>query len=63
MQLHISFSALLTTVLVVLSCQDADARPMKRGVGMITLPLKRVYQARGDIHPQVVGIISQVPFS
>jgi len=54
MQLHISFSALLTTVLVVLSCQDADARPMKRGVGMITLPLKRVHQARGDIHPQVL---------
>jgi hypothetical protein len=55
MQLHICFSALLTT-LVALSCQNVDALPTKRSSAMVTLPLKRVYQTRNDIHPQVVGI-------
>ena len=56
MQLQLSFSVLLSTLLVVLSASsNVDARPFARGPveGMITLPLKRINQ-RDDIHPQLL---------
>ena len=53
MQLGIQFSLLLASVLVLFS--GVEAAPTKRG-GMVTLPLKRITQARDDIHPQVVRL-------
>jgi hypothetical protein len=54
MQLNISFSTLLTGVLLALSAGEANAAPTasKRSAG-ITLPLKRVAQ-RTDVHPQIM---------
>ena len=56
MQLPISFSLLLASILVSLTLfgDAATAAPAKRGAKMITLPLKRAHQKRTDVHPQVV---------
>ena len=54
MQLGLSFSLLLASLLITLS-SGVQAAPAKRG-GMVTLPLKRIHQARDDIHPQIVRI-------
>ncbi|EJD06630.1 acid protease [Fomitiporia mediterranea MF3/22] len=55
MQLFVSFSTLLTSLLLAISLTgDVDARPAKRDAGTITLPLKRMTQARSDIHPQIL---------
>ncbi|KAI1797305.1 acid protease [Ganoderma leucocontextum] len=55
MQLALSFSTLLASVLVVLSATDSgvQAAPAKRA-RTITLPLTRLHQNRGDVHPQVL---------
>lgn len=53
MQLTFSFSLLLATLLLTVS-SGVQAAPARRG-GMVTLPLKRIPQARDDIHPQVVS--------
>ncbi|EPQ52745.1 acid protease [Gloeophyllum trabeum ATCC 11539] len=54
MQLGLSFSLLLASLLVALSSSQVDAHPVKRNAGLVTLPLKRVHQARGDVHPQML---------
>ena len=56
MQLPISFSVLLASVLVSLTLfgDAALAAPAKRNAKTITLPLKRAHQKRTDVHPQVV---------
>ena len=53
MQLGLQFSVLLASLFVLLS--GVEAAPARRG-GMVTLPLKRITQARDDIHPQVVRL-------
>ncbi|KAF5366999.1 hypothetical protein D9758_003986 [Tetrapyrgos nigripes] len=54
MQLKLSFASLLTGVLLALSAQDAEARPLvNRNSGVVTLPLKRIAQ-RDDIHPSIL---------
>ncbi|EJF64597.1 acid protease [Dichomitus squalens LYAD-421 SS1] len=55
MQLALSFSALLASVLFVLSATDSgvQAAPAKRA-RTVTLPLTRLHQNRGDVHPQVL---------
>lgn len=54
MQLGLSFSTLLATVLVALSATEtAEALPYNRRAGTITMPLRRV-PANTDIHPQVL---------
>ncbi|PIL35762.1 transporter [Ganoderma sinense ZZ0214-1] len=55
MQLALSFSTLLASVLVILSATDSgvQAAPAKRA-RTITLPLTRLHQNRGDVHPQVL---------
>ncbi|TFK49900.1 aspartic peptidase A1 [Heliocybe sulcata] len=54
MQLGLSFSLLLASLLVALSSTEVNAVPVKRNGGIITLPLKRVHQARDDLHPQIL---------
>jgi len=54
MQLGLSFSLLLASLLVALSSSEVNAAPLKRNAGMVTLPLKRIHQARDDIHPQIL---------
>ena len=55
MQLVLSFSTLLASLLLALSLtENAVARPYRRDAGIITLPLKRIPQ-RDDVHPQVVS--------
>ncbi|KDQ57236.1 hypothetical protein JAAARDRAFT_178857 [Jaapia argillacea MUCL 33604] len=51
MQFTLSFTTLLLASLLVLNVQ---ALPVRRDAGMITLPLKRIHQARDDIHPQML---------
>lgn len=53
MQLRLTFSALLAGVLIALSANDAAAVPVTKRSGMVTLPLKRMHQARSDVHPLV----------
>ncbi|PCH42313.1 acid protease [Wolfiporia cocos MD-104 SS10] len=56
MQLVLSFSVLLASILVTLSAvgDSAQAAPARRNNGMITLPLKRIHQTRDSgLHPQV----------
>ncbi|EPT01339.1 hypothetical protein FOMPIDRAFT_1023268 [Fomitopsis schrenkii] len=55
MQLPVSFSVLLASVLVSLTLfgDVAIAAPAKRDAKTITLPLKRTHQKRTDVHPQV----------
>ena len=52
MQLGIQFSLLLASVLVLFS--GVEAAPTTKRAGTVTLPLKRITQARDDIHPQMV---------
>lgn len=53
MNLSLSFYALLAGVLLALSAQDADAHPIVKRGGSVTLPLKRIQQ-RSDLHPQIL---------
>lgn len=53
MNLSLSFYALLAGVLLALSAQDADAHPVIKRGGSVTLPLKRIQQ-RSDLHPQIL---------
>ena len=55
MQLALSFSTLLASILVLLATTDngVQAAPATRGK-TITLPLKRIHQNRADIHPMIV---------
>jgi len=55
MQLGLSFSVLLASLFIAMSPSNVEALPAKRNAGMVTLPLKRLHQPRGDIHPQVVS--------
>ncbi|KAF8969251.1 aspartic peptidase A1 [Flammula alnicola] len=53
MQLRLSLSTLLAGVLLMLSMQAVESLPLsKRSPKFVTLPLKRVEQARG-LHPQI----------
>ena len=52
MQLSLSFSFLLTTLLFTLA--QVEASPTKRSPGMVTLPLKRLSQPSDD-HPSIVS--------
>ncbi|CDO70870.1 hypothetical protein BN946_scf184804.g2 [Trametes cinnabarina] len=55
MQLALSFTTLLASVLFVLSATgNVEAAPAKRGSRAVTLPLTRIHQNRGDVHPQVL---------
>ncbi|OCH95443.1 acid protease [Obba rivulosa] len=55
MQLALSFVTLLGSLILSLSyAEPAQALPTRRDVGIVTLPLKRIHQARDDIHPQVL---------
>ncbi|KAI5119836.1 hypothetical protein M0805_008402 [Coniferiporia weirii] len=54
MQLLVSFSTLLASLLLAITlASDVDARPFRRNAGMITFPVKRIAQ-RSDIHPQIL---------
>ncbi len=56
MQLGLSFSLLLATLLFSLS-SGVQAAPAKRG-GLITLPLKRITHLRDDVHPTIVCTVT-----
>jgi len=49
--LILSFNLLLASILLSLSL--VQGVPLKRNTGLITLPLKRIHQARDDLHPLV----------
>ncbi|KAJ8496882.1 hypothetical protein ONZ45_g12290 [Pleurotus djamor] len=53
MHFQVSFTTLLATLLVALYANDVDALPTKRGVGMVSLPFRRV-QPRTDVHPHIL---------
>ncbi|KAG7451050.1 aspartic peptidase A1 [Guyanagaster necrorhizus] len=53
MNLSLPFYALLAGLLFALSAQDADAHPIVKRGGSVTLPLKRIQQ-RSDLHPQIL---------
>lgn len=53
MQLGFSFTLLLASVLFSLSSGVQAAPSRRANPGFVTLPLKRIHQARDDIHPQV----------
>jgi len=53
MQLGLPFTFLLTTLLLALSV-SVEAAPTRPRNGIVTLPLKRVHQARNDVHPLVL---------
>lgn len=57
MQLALSFSTLLASILVLLSATDnvVQAVPLAKRGKSITLPLTRIHQNRGDVHPQIVS--------
>ena len=57
MQLQLSFSALLAGFVLVLSLQVLDAAPIPKrsSISMVTLPLKRMEQAR-NVHPLIVCV-------
>lgn len=57
MQLALSFSTLLASVLFVLSAtgNGVEAAPAKRAPRSVTLPLTRIHHTRTDIHPQIVS--------
>ena len=59
MQLALSFTTLLASILVLLSATDVQAAPAFKRNNKITIPLTRIHQNRGDVHPQVVSIISR----
>ncbi|KAG7089827.1 hypothetical protein E1B28_011474 [Marasmius oreades] len=50
MQLGLSFSTLLASILLASSI---DARPVAEPVGMVKLPIRRVEQRSTDVHPHV----------
>ncbi|PPQ77889.1 hypothetical protein CVT25_015376 [Psilocybe cyanescens] len=52
MQLSLPFSAVLASVLFMMFVQVADSAPVKRAPKFVTLPLKRVEQAR-NVHGQI----------
>jgi len=54
MQLVLSFSTLLASLLVAITLVQVDAAPFDASAGLKTLPLKRVHQARDDVHPQIL---------
>lgn len=56
MQLALSFTTLLASVLVLLSAtgNGVEAAPAKRSRS-VTLPLTRLHQNRADVHPQIVS--------
>ncbi|KAI0661538.1 acid protease [Cubamyces menziesii] len=56
MQLALSFSTLLASVLFVLSAtgNGVEAAPAKRAPRSVTLPLTRIHHTRTDIHPQIL---------
>ncbi|KAI0711920.1 acid protease [Cerioporus squamosus] len=56
MQLALSFSTLLASVLLLLSATDnaVHAVPLAKRGKSITLPLTRIHQNRGDVHPQIL---------
>lgn len=56
MQLQFYLSVFLTSIVVFLSIQDVQSRPTIRKSGMVTLSLKRVQQAGGNVHPLIVSI-------
>ena len=62
MQLALSFSTLLASILVLLSAADngVQAVPLAKRGKSITLPLKRIHQNRGDVHPQIVSAPSEL---
>ncbi|KII89778.1 hypothetical protein PLICRDRAFT_29044 [Plicaturopsis crispa FD-325 SS-3] len=55
MQLRVSLSMLLATLLV-LCLHSAEAAPAKRGAGRITMPLRRVPSKRGDLHGHIYAL-------
>ena len=58
MQLGFSFSLLLASILFTLST-GVEAAPTRRAnPGFVTLPIKRIHQARDDIHPHVVSVVA-----
>ena len=58
MQLSVSFSYLLVTLLFALA--RVEATPTKRSPGTMTLPLKRLPQP-SDVHPSIVSSILDIP--
>ena len=56
MQLALSFSTLLASILVLLATTDngVQAAPAATRGKTITLPLKRIHQNRADVHPMIV---------
>lgn len=52
MQLGVSFSLLLTTLLFAVA--QVESFPVKRSPRLATLPLKRLPQRR-DVHPSIVS--------
>jgi len=58
MHFQFSFIVLLASFMIDLPFMpvQVQAAPAKRNAGMVTLPLKRLHQARDDIHPHVVSI-------
>ncbi len=56
MQLALSFTTLLASVLYILSATSGsvEAAPAKRSRS-VTLPLTRIHQNRDDVHPQIVS--------
>ncbi|KAJ3483390.1 hypothetical protein NLI96_g6342 [Meripilus lineatus] len=53
MQLGFSFSLLLASILFTLSTGVQAAPTRRANPGFVTLPIKRIHQARDDIHPHV----------
>jgi hypothetical protein len=58
MQFSRSFAVLLASVVIAISAYNVEALPAKRNAGMVTIPLRRLHQARNDIHPQLVSVNS-----
>jgi len=55
MQLVLNFSVLLASLVVALSVVGTvEAAPIKRNEGLATLSLRRITQARSDVHPQML---------
>ncbi|TFY79710.1 hypothetical protein EWM64_g4301 [Hericium alpestre] len=52
MQLALSFSVLLGSLLIALT--QVSALPVDGNAGIVTLPLKRVHGPRSDVHPLVL---------
>ena len=63
MILHLSFSMLLASVVLVLlaTTDDVQAAPVKRG-GIVTIPLRSLHNKVRDseVHPHIVRVILPV---